>query len=219
MQIFLDTTDLDAIREWLPHGLIDGVTTNPTLLARSGNTNRRECAADLAALVAPRDVSVQVQHSDPAAMADDARQLAEIASNIVVKIPVISESGRPNLDTIATLTEEKIPVNATACLSLAQVVSVAKAGARYASLLWGRAADEGADAGTLVSEAVGLLEHYNFPTKVLVGSVRSAGDLTGALRARADVVTVPPSVLSRWLDHHYSRATVAQFQIDAKNVQ
>ncbi|HLL34503.1 transaldolase family protein [Streptomyces sp.] len=215
MKIFLDTTDLDAVTRWLPHGIVDGVTTNPTLLRKAGVDNAREMVRELARQVAPGDVSIQVAGETHDEMVQQALGYRTLGENIVIKVPVIRPDGRPNLDVMATLSRQGIPVNATACLSLAQVLAAAKAGARYASLLWGRVADEGGSPEAVVADAARLLRRFGLSTQLLIGSVRTAGDITKALSAGADVVTVPPALLERWLDHHYSRVTVQQFNADA----
>lgn len=214
MKIFLDTTDVAAVTQWLPHGIVDGVTTNPTLLRKAGVDNGRELVGEVARLVTPGDVSIQVAGETREQMIQQARTYRGLGDNIVIKVPVIRPDGRPNLDVIAALSREGIPVNATACLSLAQVLAVSKAGARYASLLWGRVADEGGSPEAVVADGARLLRH-GFSTELLIGSVRAAGDITKAFGAGADVVTVPPALLARWLDHHYSRMTVQQFNSDA----
>ncbi|MEO3977507.1 transaldolase family protein [Streptomyces sp. CAU 1734] len=215
MKIFLDTPDLSAVEEWLPHGIIDGVTTNPTLLKKSRIEDWTSAVGALARRIGPRDLSVQVSGGCHDEMVEQARTLAARAENIVIKVPVISPEGRPNLDVMTTLGSSGIPVNATACLSTGQALAAAKAGARYASLLWGRVGDEGGSPECLVTDIAALLRRHHFPTQLLIGSIRAPADITRALNAGADVVTVPPPMLARWLDHRYSRATVREFQLDA----
>ncbi|MCP3801924.1 hypothetical protein NLX83_21895 [Allokutzneria sp. A3M-2-11 16] len=215
MKIFLDTPDLSIVEQWLPQGIVDGVTTNPTLLRKSGIEDVMGAVSALARRIAPRDLSVQVSGTSHDEMVEQARRYTEIGDNIVIKVPVISPDGEPNLDVMTTLHGLGIPVNATACLNTAQVLAAAKTGARYASLLWGRVGDEGGSPETLVADITDLLRRHHFATQLLIGSMRSPADITRALTAGADAVTVPPPLLRRWLDHQYSRATVREFQIDA----
>jgi transaldolase len=215
VKIFLDTPDLSVVEQWLPHGIVDGVTTNPTLLKKSGIEDWTGTVAALARRIAPRDLSVQVSGVDHDDMVSQAKMLASRGENIVIKVPVISPDGQPHLDVMTTLREYGIPVNATVCLSAGQALAAAKAGARYASLLWGRIGDEGGSPERVVADVTGLLRRHGLATRLLVGSVRAPADITRALTAGADAVTVPPALLGRWLDHRYARATVRDFQADA----
>jgi len=215
VKLFLDTPDLAVVESWLPHGIIDGVTTNPTLMRRAGIGDRLGAVSALARRISPRDLSVQVTGTDHDEMVAQGRELAALGPNVVVKVPVISPDGTPNLDVMTTLGRQGVPVNATACLSTGQVLAAAKTGVRYASLLWGRVGDEGGSPEVLVAEISALLRRHALAVGLLVGSIRSAGDITRAFAAGADAVTVPPPLLERWLDHHCSRATVRDFQLDA----
>lgn len=173
-------------------------------------------AKEIAALVHPRPVSVEVTTNDPAEMIAQAQEFASWAPNIVIKIPIINQDGIPCLGVIKTLTEEGIKVNVTAMMSLGQVILAAKAGGTYASIFAGRVADEGHDAPGLIKIAVDWLGRWRYKTKVIVGSIRGAIDIQNAAAAGAHIITIPPQFLNKMVDHKYTRATVEQFITDAQ---
>jgi transaldolase len=216
MDIFLDTASLEAIDYWRGHGLVDGVTTNPTILLKEGGPDLEGRIRAIAELVDPLPVSVEVYANDHEEMLSQARRFAAWAPNIVIKIPIINEAGESSLDVVKALTDSGIRVNVTACLSFGQVVGGAKAGAAYISLFAGRIADEGGDAPGLIRDAVGWLKLWDYRSKIIVGSIRGAIDVQQAALAGAHVITIPPPFLAKFLDHQYSRATVRQFNEDAR---
>lgn len=216
MEIFLDTADLREIQRWLGYGVIDGVTTNPSIMLKDGGYDVEQRAREIAALIAPLPVSVEVTTNDQHEMLQQARIFASWASNVVVKIPVINEYGEPSLEVVRTLVGEEIKVNMTACLSFGQVVLGAKAGATYISIFAGRVSDEGNDASKLIRQAVDWLKNWGYPSKIIVGSVREAINLQEAALSGAHVLTSPPQFLDKWIDHQYSRATVRGFNEDAE---
>jgi len=216
MEIFIDSAKVEEIRRWLEYGVVDGVTTNPSIMLKDGGYDMEARAREIAELVFPRPVSVEVTTNDQGKMIEQARELAGWAPNMVVKIPVINEYGEPSLGVVRTLVEEGIKVNMTACLSFGQVVLGAKAGATYISLFAGRVADEGHDAPRLIQQAVEWLEAWDYPSKIIVGSIREVIGIQDAALAGAHVITVPPQFMTKLIDHHYSRATVTQFNADAQ---
>lgn len=216
MQIFLDSADLNEIRRWQAYSVLDGVTTNPSIMLKDGGYDIEIRAKEICQLVRPCPVSVEVTTNDHAEMLAQARLFAPWADNIVVKIPVINESGEPSLDVVRTLVDEGIKVNMTACLSFGQVVLGAKAGATYISIFGGRVADEGHDAGEVIRNAVEWLRHWDYPSRIIVGSIRATIDIQEAALAGAHIVTTPPQFLEKFIDHHYSRATVRGFNADAR---
>ncbi|MDA1097242.1 MAG: transaldolase [Chloroflexi bacterium] len=216
MEIFLDSADLTQIKRWLDYGLIDGVTTNPSILLKEGGNDIEARARDIAAMVFPRPVSVEVYTNDLREMVEQARGFVRWGSNIVVKIPVINEQGEPCLGVVRALADEGIAVNMTACLSFGQVAMGAKVGATYCSIFAGRVSDEGHDAAKLVRQSVDWLGAWGYRTKIIVGSVREAINLQDAALAGAHVLTAPPQFLDKWIDHYYTRATVAGFNRDAQ---
>jgi len=215
MEIFLDTADLEEIRRWLGYGLLDGVTTNPSIMLKDGGYDMEGRAKEIARLVEPRPVSVEVTTNDQAAMLHQARRIASWAANVVVKIPVINEYGEPCLGVVRELEASGIRVNVTACLSFGQAILGAKAGATYVSIFAGRVADEGHNAPALIREVADWLQRWGLPSKIIVGSIRAAIDIKEAAVAGAHVITVPPAFLEKFVDHKYSRETVRGFNEDA----
>lgn len=218
MQIFLDTADLGQIERWLEEGVVDGVTTNPTIALRDGVHDLAAFARRLAARIAPRPLSVEVTARQRAAMLAEARALAGLGPNVAVKIPVVTEDGDSCLGVVSRLVSEGVVVNVTAVLSFNQAILAAKAGAHYVSLFAGRVGDEGHDAATLIRAVRAWLDDWagaGIRSRLLVGSLRGVYEVQAAAAAGAHVVTIPPAVLARMVDHRYSRETVRQFSDDA----
>ncbi|MDP2948066.1 MAG: transaldolase family protein [Chloroflexota bacterium] len=216
MELFLDTASIQEIKRWLAFGVLDGVTTNPSIMLKDGGYDMEARAKEIAQIIAPRPLSVEVYSNDPQEMLEQARTFVTWASNIVVKIPVLNEHGVPCLGVVKTLQEEDIRVNMTACMSFGQVVGGAKAGATYISIFGGRVSDEGHDAPRLVRESVEWLKTWGYRSKIIVGSIRAAANIQEAALAGAHVITVPPQFLEKFLDHQNTRATVRQFNLDAQ---
>ncbi len=215
MDIFLDTANLDEIRRWLGYGLLDGVTTNPSIMLKDGGYDMKERAEEIARLVEPRPVSVEVTTNDQAEMLRQAYDIAAWAPNIVVKIPVINEDGQPCLGVVRELESSGVRVNMTACLSYGQAILGAKVGATYVSIFAGRVADEGHDAAALIRDVADWLQRWGSPAKIIAGSIREAVNIRDAAAAGAHVITVPPVFLEKFVDHRYSRDTVRGFNEDA----
>lgn len=208
MEIFVDSADLEEIRRWFNYGVVDGVTTNPTVLLKDGGYDMEARAREIAELIHPCPVSVEVYSNDQREMVDQARAFASWASNIVIKIPVINEYGEPSLAVVKELVEDSLRVNMTACMSFGQVVLGAKAGATYISIFAGRVADEGNDAPKLIRQAVDWLREWSYTSKIIVGSVREVFNIQDAALAGAHVITVPPQFMNKLIDHRYTRETV-----------
>jgi transaldolase len=217
MQIFVDSANPGEIGHWLRQGVVDGVTTNPSIMLKDGVRDIEARARELCQLVNDRPVSIEVTTNDPKEMLEQARTCAQWARNVVIKIPVITEDGRSCLEVVNTLTRENIAVNCTALLSFNQAVLAAKSGATYVSLFAGRIADEGGDADLVVSKVREWLDKWSYASRIIVGSIRSAVDVQNAAQAGAHVVTVPPQFLAKMIDHRYTRETVRQFNRDAEN--
>ncbi len=217
MEIFADTADLKEIRAWLDFGVIDGVTTNPSIMLASGVYDLRHGAQEIAKLLGDKPVSVEVVSDDTKEMHRQAVEMASWAPNIVVKIPVITTQGEPCLGVIRSLRRAGVMVNATVCMSFNQAMLAAKAGATYVSLFAGRISDEGADASEAVRRTATWLKAWEMPTKIIVGSIRETVNVQDAALAGAHVVTVPPKFLRQMIDHKYSRFTVAQFLADGQS--
>lgn len=216
MQIFLDSANFREIEHWLRQGVIDGVTTNPSILLKDGVYDIEEGTRRLCALLGHRPVSVEVTSNDLGEMLEQARVFARWAPNVVVKIPVVNEEGGSCLGVIHTLSREGIPINTTAILSFNQAILAAKAGATYVSIFAGRVADEGHDPASVIRQARQWLDQWGYPARVLVGSIRAVMDVQSAAVAGAHIVTIPPQFLSKMADHKYSRETVRQFNQDAE---
>ena len=173
MKIFLDTADSLEIKKWLISGVLDGITTNPSIMFRDGIYDLEQGVHHIANLVAPRPVSVEVTTNNPKEMLEQGRAFNKWASNIVVKIPVINESGESCLPVIAELSSESIEVNVTAMMAFNQVMLSAKAGGRYLSIFGGRVADEGHDPATLITTASEWLQRWGYKAEIIVGSIRA----------------------------------------------
>jgi transaldolase len=216
MQLFLDSGDEQEIAHWMATGVVDGVTTNPTILLRQRWPDLQRGVDRLARLIAPRPLSVEVYASEPDEMIVQGNRFAAWADNVVVKIPAIGGDGTSYLEVVHVLEAHGVRVNCTACLSFCQGVLAAKAGATYVSLLAGRIDDEGGDGSETVTRFSSWLARWQMPTQVIVGSVRSPRDFQACASAGAHAITVPASVLARLIDHRYSRATAAQFTSDGQ---
>ena len=216
MEIFIDSASITEIEKWLEMGVIDGVTTNPSIMLKDGVYDAEAGARQIAALVHPRPLSVEVTTNDLDEMLDQAQRFASWAPNIVIKIPQITQDGIPCYGVIRRLESDGIRVNATVALSLGQVILAAKAGATYISIFAGRVTDEGGNAYEVISNSVEWLERWEYKSKIIVGSIRSVGDVLTAATAAAHVITIPPQFIGKMADHKYTRETVRQFVDDAK---
>jgi transaldolase len=216
MDIFVDSAVIAEIEKWVGYGVADGVTTNPSLVLKAGVHDLETHQKKIAELIHPRPLSVEVTTNDLDEMVRQARTFASWASNIVVKIPIINQDGVPCLGVISTLAGEGIRVNATAMMSLGQVMLATKAGATYVSIFAGRVSDEGNDAPTLIRAAADWLARWDYKARIIVGSIRGAIDIQQAAIAGAHIITIPPPMLVKMVDHKYTRATVQQFNEDAR---
>jgi transaldolase len=216
MQIFLDTANHQEIQNWLRQGIVDGVTTNPSIIFKDGVFDLEEGARRLGALLGDRPLSVEVTTNDPEEMVKQARILATWSPNIVVKIPVINECGQSCLGVVHALSSEGIRVNCTAIMSFNQAVLAAKAGATYVSIFAGRVSDEGNDPAVVIRNVRRWLDDWACPAKIIVGSIRTVLDVQNAALAGAHIITIPPQFLPKMLDHRYTRETVRQFNQDAQ---
>jgi transaldolase len=216
MQLFLDSANCQEIEKWLGQGVIDGITTNPSILLKDAAYDYEQAALQLCRLLGSRPVSVEVTSNDPGAMLEQARKLARLAGNVVIKVPVVNQSGESCLGVMHALAEEGVHVNATALLSFNQAMLSAKAGAAYVSLFAGRIADEGNDPAQVIGHVRRWLEEWGYEARIIVGSIRSVMDVQNAALAGAHIITVPPQFLPKMVDHQYTRETVRQFVRDAE---
>jgi transaldolase len=216
MQIFIDTAETKQIETWLNQGVVDGVTTNPSIMSKDGVSDVRLGALRICKLIGSRPLSVEVTTNDHEVMLTQAREFAAWAPNIVVKIPIINEHGESCLGVIHALTGEGITVNATAILSFNQAVLAAKAGATYVSIFAGRVADEGTDPATVIRNVRHWLDEWACSARIIVGSIRTVMDIQNAALAGAHIITIPPPFFGKMVDHRYTRETVRQFVQDAE---
>jgi transaldolase len=216
MQLFVDSADQKQIAQWLEQGVVDGVTTNPSIMFKDGVTEIEEGARRLAAILGDLPLSVEVTTNDRVMMLEEARQFATWARNIVVKIPVVNEYGESCLGVMHRLSQEGIAINTTAILSFNQAILAAKAGATYVSIFAGRVADEGNDPAVVIRNVRRWLDDWEFSTRIIVGSIRTVMDIQNAALAGAHIITVPPQFLPKMVDHRYTRETVRQFVQDAQ---
>jgi transaldolase len=203
MKIFVDSANLAEIRKWLEMGVVDGVTTNPSIMYNNGIHDFESGIKEIASVIHPMPLSVEVTSNNLDEMVHQAKRFASWSSNIVVKIPQINQDGVPCYGVITKLEKEGIRVNATATLSLGQVILAAKAGATYISIFAGRVSDEGGNASEVIGNSVEWLEHWSFKSEVIVGSIRSVGDILTAAMAGAHIITIPPQFLGKMADHKY----------------
>jgi transaldolase len=212
MKIFIDTADIAEIREAASLGLLDGVTTNPTLVAATGRP-MRDVLAEICDLV-DGPVSGEVLSTSHDEMIEEAHELAAIAPNIVVKIPLIADG----LRVVKELTAEGIRTNVTLCFSPIQALLAAKAGATYISPFVGRLDDVGHDGMDTVAQILEIYNNYELDTEVLVASVRSPVHVLEALRLGADVATIPLKVIHQLIKHPLTDVGLKRFLEDAAKI-
>jgi transaldolase len=210
MKFFIDTANLDEIKKASAMGLLDGVTTNPSLAARE-TAPYKEILKEICRVV-PGPVSAEVISTEFDGMMKEAHELIKIADNIVVKIPTILEG----LKAIKALTDEKIKTNATLIFSPTQALMVAKAGATYCSPFVGRLDDISTDGMNLIAEIVQIYENYDYQTQVLVASVRHPMHVVQSALMGAHVCTMPYSVIAQLLKHPLTDIGLEKFIADYK---
>ncbi|MDQ3180932.1 MAG: fructose-6-phosphate aldolase [Acidobacteriota bacterium] len=196
MKFFIDTANLDEINEANELGLIDGVTTNPSLVAKEGKVDFKERIAEICKIV-KGDVSAEVTSLDTEGMLREGRELAKIASNVVVKCPLTWEG----LKATRIFREEGTKVNVTLCFSASQALLAAKAGASYISPFIGRLDDVSENGMQLIHNIVQIYDNYGFETEVLAASIRHPLHIVDCALAGADVATVPFKVLKQLVQH------------------
>lgn len=208
MKLFLDTANLDEIAALADTGLVDGVTTNPSLIAKSG----RDLSATIAEICAMVEgpVSAEVTATDHDTMLAEGRKLAGIADNVAVKVP-LTPAG---LRTCKVLADDGVMVNVTLCFSPAQAMLAAKAGAKFISPFVGRLDDLGRDGMGLIEDIVTIYANYDYATEVLVASVRGVQHVMDAALIGADVATVPPSVVHAMYKHPMTDSGLSAFLAD-----
>jgi len=208
MKIFLDTANLESIRMYNDMGLLDGITTNPSLLAKEGGDPAK--AMEEISRIIKGDVSLEVVATDYEGMMDEGHRLRKYGDNVVVKCPMTADG----LKACKAFTAEGIPVNVTLVFSPNQALLAAKAGAKYASPFIGRLDDVGQDGMNLIREIKEIFSNYKFNTQILVASIRHPIHVVDAAKVGADVVTLPPAVLGKMLKHPLTDIGLKNFLAD-----
>ena len=209
MKFFLDSANLNEIRAASEMGLIDGVTTNPSLVAKEGKIDFKEHVAAICRHV-PGHISVEVTALDVEGMLREGREYAQIAPNVVVKCPLTPDGLRAT----RALSDEGTPVNVTLCFSAAQAILAAKAGATYVSPFIGRLDDVGQIGMNLIAEIVEIYSNYTWKTEVLAASIRHPIHIVEAARLGAHVATMPFKVLEQLIKHPLTDRGLEQFLAD-----
>jgi transaldolase len=210
MKFFIDTANISEIKEAASYGLLDGVTTNPSLVAKEGK-NFRELLDEIIKIV-DGPISAEVVSTDYEGIMKEARELAKIHKNIVVKVPLIKEG----IKAVKSLSEEGINTNVTLCFSPSQALLAAKAGATYISPFVGRLDDISHDGMALIEQIIQIYENYNFKTQVLVASIRHPLHLVEAALMGAHVATMPFDVIEKLFKHPLTDLGLEKFLSDWK---
>jgi transaldolase len=214
MQIFLDTANIDQIRQAAQLGIISGVTTNPSLLSKEATSDYEAITKKICSIISG-PVSVEVLSEDADAMIKEARIKASWAPNVNVKIPITADG----LKATSALSKEDIKVNMTLCFSANQALLGALAGATYVSIFIGRLDDAGQDGMQVVEDTLAILANYpDLETQVIAASIRNPMHCTYAAMAGADVATVPYSVLMQMIQHPLTDVGIKRFLADWKSV-
>ena len=212
MKIFLDTAHVPHIREAMAMGFLDGVTTNPTLISREGKafdaTIREICE------ICPGPVSAECVTETHDALVPEARRLAKLAPNVVVKIPLTREG----LKAIRTASQEGIKINTTLCFSATQALFAARAGAAFISPFIGRLDDAGHDGMQVIRDIKTIYDNYGVGTEILVASIRSATHVLEAARIGAHIATMPYAIYQKLIRHPLTDKGVAQFLEDYRKI-
>lgn len=214
MKFFIDTANLEEIQEANDLGVLDGVTTNPSLCAKIGVRDFEGHIKKICDIV-EGDVSAEVVSTKYNEMVEEGRKIAKIADNVVVKVPLIKDG----IKAIKTFSEEGIKTNCTLCFSSTQALIAAKAGATYISPFMGRLDDISSDGMTLIRDIIEIYLNYGFPTEVLAASIRHPMHVVECAKAGADVATMPLSVITGLLKHPLTDNGLARFLKDWEDLQ
>jgi transaldolase len=196
MKIFLDTANLVGIKKWVETGLIDGITTNPTLLSKEDSDPKKQIL-ELCSLLPHGDVSVEVTEQDPEAVYKQAKEIAKLAKNVVVKIPCHKQY----YAVIRRLVDEGVAINVTLVFTLIQGMLMAKLGVKYISPFIGRWDDIDIEGVVLLHDLRAMLDQYGLPSKIIAASLRHVRHVHHVINAGADVATVPVDVLEKMTEH------------------
>ncbi|HEY82547.1 MAG TPA: fructose-6-phosphate aldolase [Dehalococcoidia bacterium] len=213
MRIFLDTANIDQIKQAAKLGIISGVTTNPTLLSKENTADYESVVKTICSIVSG-SVSAEVLAEDAEGMIKEGRIKASWAPNVAVKIPATAAG----IEATSTLSKENIKVNMTLCFSLNQALLGALAGATYVSAFVGRLDDAGHDGMQLIKDIVEVFAHYQLPTQVIAASIRHPLHCVAAAKAGAHIATVPYSVLMQMINHPLTDVGISRFLADWRRV-
>ena len=213
MRIFLDTANIDQIRQAAKLGIISGVTTNPSLVSMEGTADYQAIVKEICSII-PGPISVEVLVEGVQAMIEQAKLISSWALNIVIKIPATTDG----LEVTSALAKENIKVNFTLCFSLNQALLGALAGATYVSPFVGRLDDAGHNGMEVVKDIVDVFQHYQLTTQVIAASIRHPQHCVAAAKAGAHIATVPHKVLMQMLHHPLTDVGVARFLSDWQRV-
>ncbi|MBL7125006.1 MAG: fructose-6-phosphate aldolase [Dehalococcoidales bacterium] len=213
MQIFLDTANIDQIRQAAKLGIISGVTTNPSLVSSEGTADYQAIVKEICSII-PGPISVEVLVEGVQAMIEQAKLISSWAPNIVIKIPATTDG----LEVTSALAKENIKVNFTLCFSLNQALLGALAGATYVSPFVGRLDDAGHNGMEVVKDIVDVFQHYQLTTQVIAASIRHPQHCVAAAKAGAHIATVPHKVLMQMLHHPLTDVGVARFLNDWQRI-
>ena len=208
MKFFLDGSDIEKIKKFSDLGLIDGVTTNPSIILKSGK-NMIEVISELASIVSG-SISAEVSALDSEKMVEEGIKLSQIAENVTVKLPITWDG----LEACNTLSQKGISVNMTLCFSASQALLAAKSGAEYVSPFIGRLDDLNLDGADLISDIKLIYSNYNFSTKVLAASIRTINHVKQCALLGADVATIPIDIFERLVKHPLTDSGLSQFTAD-----
>ncbi|NLH49384.1 MAG: fructose-6-phosphate aldolase [Myxococcales bacterium] len=212
MKFFLDTADIQEIKQGVEMGLVDGVTTNPSLIAKTGKSFE-EVAPEITRLVSG-PISLEVIAEDAKGMIAEARELAKLAANVVVKIPMTEEG----IKAVRVLCDEGIRSNVTLIFSASQALIAAKAGAAYVSPFVGRLDDVSEVGMDLIEKIKIIFDNYGYDTEIIVASIRHPLHVVDAALAGADIATVPLKVLKQMFTHPLTDLGIAKFQADFRKI-
>ena len=213
MKIFLDTANLESIRKFNDMGLLDGITTNPSLMSKEGGDPKK--VMEEITKIIKGDVSLEVISTEYSGMIEEGKRLRQYGKNVVVKVPMTPDG----LKACKHLTSEGIPVNVTLIFSPNQALLAAKSGAKYVSPFIGRLDDIGQDGMKLIEDIKKIFLNYKFTTMILVASIRHPIHVIDAAKIGADVVTLPPAVLDKMLQHPLTDIGLENFLSDWKKLK
>jgi len=209
MKIFLDTANLESIKKFNDMGLLDGITTNPSLMSKEGG-NPKNAMEEITKII-KGDVSLEVVSTEYSGMMEEGKRLREYGDNVVVKVPMTPDG----LKACKSLSSDGIPVNVTLIFSANQALLAAKSGAKYVSPFIGRLDDIGQDGMNLINDIKEIFKNYpDFKTQILVASIRHPLHVIDAAKIGADVVTLPPAVLDKMMQHPLTKIGLENFLID-----